>query len=675
VLFYASGGVDPKRSSDTGVTWEKLTIPLSDGERIRYWLSNSFNENIVFCATNQGAFYSDDKGITWNRSMGLSGDAKGSFFDYFSTRGVLFNHPVREHLIYHSDKKGIYVSTDLGKSFQLYYSPESELRGFTAGRDKHGITFAYSDSNGSACDWAVTSPGFTDQQRMDTLLSCGYLWIKRDNGEFMPTEQEVGDHLAMAENDSQTIWVTGGKDWIKGYGTKIWLSEDSGQTWELRFHQENWDVLPYEPWPKELLDYSAPGLEIGWWDKGYESFDVNRRNSAIAGGSGYFFLHSTTNKGLHWQAPFTLFSDTGEREKGKKWSSVGLEVTSVYRLKFHPQNTLVGYAAVADMAGFVTDDGGMTYRVSSTGYNSTYDYAFDSNDDNRVYAAAGDIHDYPYEWHGNVLISAGGIFRSSDRGYNWQRLTPLDSEFNRQYLSVGYDSEHDMIYGGSQSIGIIRSKDGGNTWHYFNKGLPAGNKIIPQIEIDPSTGNVYALLTGDKPDFTNRAYTGIWFLDVENNSDTWVHLRGTVYHPNDVYSGYQLWWYPTAFAIDFESDHDVLWLVDYESNGAWLASGVWKSTDRGNSWNRLLQFTHPTGITIDPDNSDHVAISGGNNWGQGGAYYTLDSGNTWQKNLEIPLKNNLHSITFDPNNSEKIFYTFFGGGLLHGAKPTLETSK
>jgi hypothetical protein len=665
-VFHASQGINPRRSTDGGITFKSISMGLQSGEYIKYWHSDSNDSNLIFAGTNKGLLRSENKGTSWSRAAGFSEEALGSFLD--SATG---NY-------YVGTKSGVWVSNDDAKNFSKHHTPMTvNLRMFTGGRDSNGLTLAFADNDGAnACAWAnqhLASEGQTSVN--NTKAACGYIWVTNSSGTFVRTAQIAGDHLKMAENDSDTIYSTGARAWMRQYGTKVWVTHNKGSSWSLKLNQIDWDVTPFRAWPSNLLEYSAVALDVGWWDNGYESFEVNRRDSSMAAGCGYFFLHATKNSGDTWQAPFTEFADTGSPAAKKKWKTRGLEVISVYRTKFNPVNSQIAYAASADIGGMVSEDGGDSWRISKAQYNSNYDYAFDAKNENVVYAASGNQHDWPESWYANATTSNGGIYFSSNRGMTWKRLTPADATYNRQFLSVGYDSNRGHIYGGTQEIGIVRSTDNGVTWTQFNSGFPSGSKIVPQIEVDPRNGNVYALLTGDAPNYTNQAKTGIYFLDVENGSNTWTLLRGTVNYPPDADPGYKLWWYPTAFAVDFNAPvgQENLWLVDYENKGNWLMTGVWKSTNRGTTWDRVLQLTHATDVKIDPEDSNRIYASGhyqlDGNWGKGGQYFSTDGGVTWLKDSTPPLQENARSVTIDPRDSSQLIYTYFGGGMLRGTNP------
>jgi hypothetical protein len=346
-------------------------------------------------------------------------------------------------------------------------------------------------------------------------------------------------------------------------------------------------------------------------------------------------------------------------------------VTSVYKTKFHPKNPNLVYAAMADVGGIASEDHGASFRLVKSEYNSVYDYAFDQDDDTIVYAAEGSLHDFPNEWHANVYTANGGIYKSLNRGKTWSRLTPTDVNYNRQFLSVGYDSIHDYVYGGSQEAGVARSIDGGKTWSFLTAGMPAGAKIIPQIEVDPNNGNVYALLTGDAPTYSNNLTTGVYFLDVQNGATAWRLLRGTV-TPTANSTAAQMWYYPTAFAIDF-GDVNTIYMIDYENHGNWLMTGVWKTSNGGANWNRIKQVTHPTDIKIDPLDANKLYVASyyqlDGQWGDGGQLYTKDGGTTWFKNITPTMQSNARGVSVDPADTSKIFYSYFGGGMLYGKNP------
>ena len=259
----------------------------------------------------------------------------------------------------------------------------------------------------------------------------------------------------------------------------------------------------------------------------------------------------------------------------------------------------------------------------------------------------------------------------------------------RQTLSVVYDpnSNGGTVYIGTQSSGIARLEglqgaiDSGYVdlvdaleWTWMNEGLGdvAGGLVVPELRL--VKGKLYSLLSGDAPKFSNHEVTGMYVLDETTLS--WKKLRGTVAHPPEVGSQFTMLVYPTSFDVDPITG--TLWMVDYNANLNYLASGIWRSTDNGDNWTRLLQVTHPyqirvVGSRVYVSSSWTISrwgyASPDGSWGYGGMLHSDDGGETWSRNQHIPLLANGQSVTIDPQDTSQLFYTFFGGGMLKGPVP------
>ena len=206
------------------------------------------------------------------------------------------------------------------------------------------------------------------------------------------------------------------------------------------------------------------------------------------------------------------------------------------------------------------------------------------------------------------MTSPGGIYKSTDRGLTWTRLTPALGEFNTPFLSIEYDAVNQILYGGTQGRGVAKSTDDGATWAWINDGLGSYDKIIPQIELDPINQDAYIILSGNRPNFTNLDDTGIYKLT--NGANTWQHLRTNVHDPNHSFIG-PLWKYPVHFAVDWRvSSRDVIWMTDIRNHGSYKAAGVWHTTDGGTNWYQRKEAANPHRITLDPCDSKVVYVNG-----------------------------------------------------------------
>eukprot|EP00754_Rhynchopus_humris_P010193 Rhum_TRINITY_DN14126_c0_g1::Rhum_TRINITY_DN14126_c0_g1_i1::g.69891::m.69891 len=696
-----------KRSTDAGVTWSPVDINTKAGDLTasglprlsafpRYWVT-SLSSGLVFCAAADRLYRSTDYGATWApvAHEAAAGEPVGTYLD----------ESVSPPVVYHATARGLRSWTDAATvaAAQVHYAATPDvaseaLLSFAAGRTGDALTMTLVDNNTAACgDWGAV------------YESCGYVHIDVGGGAGFAATHQRGSKVYMASNDASVAYVTGGRAWKVGRGTTVWvgrLGGDGAFSFARKFVQSDVET-GYSMWPKEKLEYSAVGLEVGYFDGGYYWFTVNPVNSAEAGGSGNFFLHTTRDAGEHWQSPFTEHGDCGkEREKGDRWRSVGLEMTSVRHLKPNPHAPNQMFASVADIAMLRTFDGGDTYQVSKTGLpdslNTMYDYAFAS--EAVVFGVGGNFHDWPHGWYKQAIRGSGGVFVSFNAGDTWRRLGQMESancddrmmdtnctlqdDMVRQFLSVAYDAENGVLYAGSHGGGVARLRGvrelvtSGSLadldvaqWEWVNGGLAhdgdlEGGVIVPEIRLNPS-GTVFCLLTSNPPANTNLGRTGVYEFFVDD--EQWRSHRGVVNRPPGTSAENSLWDYPTSFALDPATGQPA-YVTDIEVNGNYMASGIWRRSAETSEWDRKQQFTHAfkldvVGSRVYASGDQSMTRHGERVWGHGGAMHSDDGGETWSTNLLVPLLANVCSVTADPRDPSKVFYTFFGGGMMHGPAP------
>jgi photosystem II stability/assembly factor-like uncharacterized protein len=107
-----------------------------------------------------------------------------------------------------------------------------------------------------------------------------------------------------------------------------------------------------------------------------------------------------------------------------------------------------------------------------------------------------------------------------------------------------------------------------------------------------------------------------------------------------------------------------VWVGTGENNSQRSVSygdGVYRSDDGGKSWKNLglKQSEHISKIVIDPRDSNTVYVaSQGPLWGPGGdrgLYKTTDNGRTWKKVLEISENTGVTDVVQDPNNPDTLY--------------------
>ncbi len=139
-----------------------------------------------------------------------------------------------------------------------------------------------------------------------------------------------------------------------------------------------------------------------------------------------------------------------------------------------------------------------------------------------------------------------------------------------------------------------------------------------------------------------------------NNGTTWKPIF-------DKYGSYAI----GCLTID-PGNYNVIWAGTGENTHqralGW-GDGVYRSEDAGASWKNMgLKESRQIGmIAVDPRNSDVVYVAAeGSVWGPGGErglYKTTDGGKTWTKILNISENTGINNVILDPRNPDVIYAT------------------
>ena len=116
------------------------------------------------------------------------------------------------------------------------------------------------------------------------------------------------------------------------------------------------------------------------------------------------------------------------------------------------------------------------------------------------------------------------------------------------------------------------------------------------------------------------------------------------------------------------SDPEIVWVGTGEANNrqsTTFGNGVYKSTDGGASWEHVgLEQTHHIGrIVIHPSDPATVYVAGGGHlWGanpERGVFKTSDGGNSWDKVLFIDADTGVSDLAIDPVNPRILYATAY----------------
>ncbi len=217
--------------------------------------------------------------------------------------------------------------------------------------------------------------------------------------------------------------------------------------------------------------------------------------------------------------------------------------------------------------------------------------------------------------------------------------------------------------------GKSREKDKPKEDSVYNSALVSGLKFR---SIGP------AFCSGRIADFAvNPKNHSEWYVGVASGHIWKTINNGTTFTP--VFDNYGA--YSVGSVVIDPNNTAVIWAGTGENNhqrSLGYGDGVYKSTDGGQSWvNMGLKESRQIGkIVIDPRNSNVVYVAAeGSVWGPGGErglYKTTDGGKTWKKILNISQHTGINNVLMDPRNPDVLYasseqrrrhvFTKIGGG-------------
>jgi photosystem II stability/assembly factor-like uncharacterized protein len=249
----------------------------------------------------------------------------------------------------------------------------------------------------------------------------------------------------------------------------------------------------------------------------------------------------------------------------------------------------------------------------------------------RSAAVAGLPGDRSTYYFGSV---GGGVWKTGDGGRTWKNVS--DGFFGGSIGAVAVSEwDPNVVYvgGGEKTVrgnvshgeGMWKSTDAGKTWKHI--GL-ADSRHIPRVRIHPKEPDLaYAAVLGHL--FGPNEMRGVY-----RTKDGGAHWQRVLYI-NDKVGAVDLAMDPRNPRVLYASTWNVR-RTPYSLESGGPGSGLWKSTDGGDTWAELSRnpgFPKGTlgiiGVTVSPTNPENVyAIVEA---GEGGVFRSRDGGKTWTK--------------------------------------------
>jgi len=230
--------------------------------------------------------------------------------------------------------------------------------------------------------------------------------------------------------------------------------------------------------------------------------------------------------------------------------------------------------------------------------------------------------------------------------------------------AVGVPSQPNVFYIGVNNGGVWKTNDFGRTWKPIFDDQPTGS--IGDVAVSPSNPNVIYVGSGEglqRPDLS----VGDGIYKSTDAGKTWSNIG--------LKNAQQI----GGLAIDPKNENRLFVAALGHPYGANEERGVYRTTDGGKTWERVLYKDENTGaiqVTIDPNNSNIVYAdlwagrlgpweNGAWNGKESGLFKSVDGGTTWKK-LTAGLPTTEHGLgrigfCIAPSNSNRLYATVDAG--------------
>jgi photosystem II stability/assembly factor-like uncharacterized protein len=422
---------------------------------------------------------------------------------------------------------------------------------------------------------------------------------------------------------------------------------DRGRTWRLVWKES---------------DKAAPNVHDAWltqkfgpgWSGRPLSLGVAPSDPDVCYATDMGRTMRTSDGGKTWDAVYS-------RRVGDAWTSTGLDVTTAYGIRFDPFDLRRIFISYTDIGAFRGEDGGRTWVSSTTGVpdewmNTIYWMEFDPEVRGRVWAAASWTHDLPRPkmWRDRAVSTyRGGVIRSEDGGRTWRKSNSGMPETATTHILLDPQSPKNArtLYVAALGKGVYKSVDGGSTWALKNQGI-AGNDPFAWRLSRARDGGIYLVVARRSEDGSiGDAGDGALYSSGDA-AERWTRVP----LPEGVNG-------PNGLGID-PGDPKRLLLAAWRRRvrGAEGGGGIYLSSDGGATWKHVLQSDqHIYDVSVDPHDSRTWYACGF----ESSAWRSTDRGETWQRIRGYNFKWG-HRVIPDPSNPSLIYITTFGGSVWHG---------
>jgi photosystem II stability/assembly factor-like uncharacterized protein len=323
----------------------------------------------------------------------------------------------------------------------------------------------------------------------------------------------------------------------------------------------------------------------------------------------------------------------------------------------HPHNPALYYFGSTGGGVWKSDDAGQFWENVSDGFfkrSSVGAITLAPSDPNVLYVGMGET-----TIRGNVS-HGDGVYKSTDGGKTWQHVGLRDTRHIGR-IAV-HPSNPDLVYvaafghahGPNPERGVYRSKDGGKTWDrvHFVSERAGANYLT----LDPHNPRViYACFWEAErgPYYMSSGGPGSSIWKSTDGGDTWQKLSDNPGMPPGIKG---------KMEVAVSAREGRVWAI-VEADVEQGHNGVYRSEDGGATWELLTTDTNLTGrpwyfnhIRADPQDPDTVWVLNFEIW------KSVDGGKSYQ--VMAGPHADYHDLWIDPANSRRLILGGDGGGCV-----------
>lgn len=585
VVYATSDVAGVFRSSDGGVTWEMRSLGLGNYE-VSSFAIDPFDPKTLYAgvgafanSNKAGLYVSRDAGLRWQHLKNSA--THGIDFRVQRTINAIAPDPQEQGVIVTGSRsKGIWRSTDGGNTWSQVLAPPTTVVEPFFSNAGAGIVDPESGSYPAPVMVVRFDPN-TPKLVYAALYGIGV--FKSTQGGVTGSWQPVNSGLPVSPTLHDLVIAPNGTLYLAAGRDGVFKSANSGASWQAVNGN-----LPFN-------DFHVLGLAVHPTDNNIVYLAQERAaNAAVI----HEAIWRTINGGASWtEIKGNVETDPVNSPPDTWW----FYPSQSWRIAIDPHKPQRLFYLLGGI--YRSEDSGVTWRNSIKGAQDTCvtDLAVDTDhpldQPDTLYATHLDAGllastDHGATWH--MVVPTNVDQRDDLAGHYWRIVITKSGGVKRFYTVVApWARDHAQI---------LRSTDGVTWQAIFTQSTPGGNRGLGQANLaaDPS-----------QPGVLYFAHDGGTVFKSTNHGDTWQATAGQ----------------PEATAFN-----DLL--VDGAGRlfAATFWQGLWRSTDGGATWGRVLPERWHFGRLAQGGGAIYAGAEDGN------LYQSRDGGETWVNLTGLPVE-------------------------------------